>query len=98
MLQGVNTPLVTPHSTGSRPDLEGLKRLIDFAANGGVHAICIGGTTGEFIHFSVEDRLKMFAVAVAHSRVPIVAGIAHASLEGALELAKGAADSGTCAL
>ena len=98
MLEGVNTPLVTPHRSGSRPDPDGLKRLIDFAVEGGVRAICIGGTTGEFVHFSQHDRLQMVQVAVQHSRAPIIAGIAHATLEGALELARGAASAGARAL
>jgi len=98
MLEGVNTPLVTPHRSGSRPDLDGLKRLLDFAVEGGVRAVCIGGTTGEFVHFSQEDRRQMVQVAVAHSRVPIIAGITHATVEGTLELAQGAASAGAAAL
>jgi dihydrodipicolinate synthase/N-acetylneuraminate lyase len=98
MLEGVNTPLVTPHRSGSRPDLDGLKRLLDFAVGGGVRAACIGGTTGEFVHFSQEDRRQMVQVAVEHSRVPIIAGITHATLEGTLDLAQGAAAAGAAAL
>lgn len=98
MLEGVNTPLVTPHLSGSRPDFDGLKRLIDFVVEGGVRAICIGGTTGEFVDFSQQDRQRMTEVAVEHSRVPIIAGIAHATLEGAQELAQGAAAAGAVAL
>jgi dihydrodipicolinate synthase/N-acetylneuraminate lyase len=98
MLEGVNTPLVTPHRSGSRPDLDGLKRLLDFVLAAGVRAVCIGGTTGEFIHFSLPDRRRMLQTAVKHSRSPIIAGIAHSTLEGALELARGAAAAGAQAL
>jgi dihydrodipicolinate synthase/N-acetylneuraminate lyase len=98
MLEGVNTPLVTPHRSGSRPDLDGLKQLLDFVLAGGVRAVCIGGTTGEFIHFSLPDRRRMLQTAVKHSRSPIIAGIGHSTLEGALELARGAASAGAQAL
>jgi dihydrodipicolinate synthase/N-acetylneuraminate lyase len=98
MLQGVNTPLVTPQGQGSCPDLGAMKELIDFAIAGGVRAICIGGTTGEFIHYSLGLRKQMLAEAVAHSRVPIIAGIAHSTLEGALELAQAAAGCGAAFL
>jgi dihydrodipicolinate synthase/N-acetylneuraminate lyase len=98
MLEGVNTPLVTPHRSGSKPDFDGLKRLIDFAVAGGIRAICIGGTTGEFLHFSHQDRKRMVQVAVKHSRIPVVAGIAHPSLEGALDLARAAESAGAAAL
>ncbi len=98
MLEGVNTPLVTPCGPGPRPDLGALKALIDFAVEGGVRAICIGGTTGEFIHYSLDVREQMLACAVSSSKVPIIAGIAHSSLEGALELARVAAEAGASAL
>jgi len=97
-IRGVNTPLVTPHCSGSKPDLAAMQTLIDFAVEGGVRAVCIGGTTGEFIHFSLADRARMIAAAAKHGRAPVIAGIAHATLEGALELAHAAAGSGAAAL
>jgi len=97
-LQRVNTPLVTPHLSGTRPDLGAMRELMDFVVAGGVGAICIGGTTGEFLHFSLEDRQEMVRAAVRHSSVPIIAGIAHPTLEGALELARAAAGAGAVAL
>jgi 4-hydroxy-tetrahydrodipicolinate synthase len=98
MLEGVNTRLATPHSSGTCPDLDGLRRLIDFVTSRGVKAICIGSTTGEFVHFSLSDRCRLVTVAVRHSPAPVVAGIGHSTLDGALELARGAADSGAQAL
>src|SRR5574341_519211 len=98
MLEGVNTPLVTPHGADSRPDLGAMRALMDFAVGGGVRAICIGGTTGEFIHYSLGLRKEMLACAASHSRVPIIAGIAHSTLGGALDLSRAAAESGSQAL
>ncbi len=97
-IQGVNTPLVTPHQSGTRPDLGAMQALIDFVVAGGVRAVCIGGTTGEFANFSLPDRKRMIVRAVKVSRVPIIAGIAHPTLEGALYLASAAAVSGAQAL
>ncbi len=98
MLEGVNTPLVTPCGSGVSPDLAALNELIDFVVDGGVKAICIGGTTGEFVHYSLQQRSKVLACAAAHSRAPIIAGVGHSTLEGTLELAKAAAHSGAQAL
>lgn len=98
MLEGVNAPLVTPHGPESQPDLGALKELIDFAVDGGVKAICVGGTTGEFIHYSLGLRKKMLACATEHSRVPVIAGIAHSTLSGALELAQAAGECGASSM
>jgi len=97
-IHGVNTPLVTPQGDGSKPDLGAMRELIDFVVAGGVRGICIGGTTGEFIHYSLGLRKQMFACAAKHSAVPIIAGIAHSTLAGATELAQAASDSGARAL
>ncbi len=94
MLEGVSTPLITPHGADSQPDLAAMKELIDFAIAGGVRAICIGGTTGEFIHYSLGLRKRMVACAAEHSRVPVIAGIGHSTLDGALDLARSAAECG----
>ena len=97
-MEGINAALVTPYGAGARPDNGALHELIDFVAARGVRAICIGGATGEFVHFSLEHRRQMVACAVRSSCVPILAGIAHSTLEGALELAAAAAESGASAL
>jgi len=97
-IRGVNTPVVTPHSSGCRPDLGALEQLVDFVVAGGVRGICIGGTSGEFIHYSLEERKEMVAAAVRRTRAPVIAGISHSTLDGALELAGAAAESGARAL
>ncbi len=98
MLQGVNTPIITPYGADFRPDFGAMRALIDFALANGVRSICIGTTTGEFIHYSLGLRKQMLACAIAHTRAPVVAGIAHSTFDGALELARAAADAGARAL
>jgi len=97
-IQGITIPLVTPRSAGCRPDLDALKELIDFVVSRGVSSISIGSTTGEFVHYSLEQRRQMLACAAAHHRGPLIAGIAHSTLEGALELAAAAEGAGASAL
>jgi dihydrodipicolinate synthase/N-acetylneuraminate lyase len=97
-IYGVNTPLVTPHGAGFRPDLGALIELIDFAAEGGVRGACIGGTTGEFVHFSLEDRCRTIEAAARHNRLPVIAGVGYTTLEGALNLAVAAVGAGAGAL
>jgi dihydrodipicolinate synthase/N-acetylneuraminate lyase len=97
-IYGINTPLVTPHGAGFHPDLGALVELIDFAAEGGVRGVCVGGTTGEFVHFSLEDRCRAIEAAARHNRVPVIAGVGHTTLEGALNLAVAAVGAGAGAL
>jgi 4-hydroxy-tetrahydrodipicolinate synthase len=95
---GVYTPLVTPRDAEQRPDGGALCELLDFAAEGGVRGVVIGGTTGEFVHLTPEERGQILAAAARHSRVPVLAGVGHSTLHGALELARDAADAGAGAL
>lgn len=98
MLGGVISPLVTPYGSNYRPDLGAMQELINFAVSRGITAICIGSTTGEFVHYSVEARKQMLACAASRSKVPVIAGVSYPALDGAVDLARAAADSGACAL
>lgn len=60
IFSGVGTALVTPFSDG-KIDFDALGRLIEFQVRGGVHALIIGGTTGEAATLSDEERYELFA-------------------------------------
>lgn len=98
MLSGVISPLITPYGSNYRPDLGAMQELISFAVSHGVEAICIGSTTGEFVHYSVEVRKQMLACAASCASVPVIAGVSYPTFDGALDLARAAAESGACAL
>jgi 4-hydroxy-tetrahydrodipicolinate synthase len=95
---GVNVAAVTPRRDGWEPDLAATFDLIDYLCGCGVHGIALLGSTGEFLHFNPEERMRLVALSVKRSRVPVIAGIAHSNLEGALELGRSAADAGAAAL
>src|SRR5581483_5316333 len=87
-ISGVHAAVVTPNSEqGHTPDFSAALELIDFLCAAGVQGIAIFGTTGEFAAFSNEHRMRLVHLAVKRSRVPILAGVSHATLDGALELA-----------
>ena len=46
-LHGVIVPLVTPFDDQNRVDHAGVRRVVDFVIEHGVHAVMVAGTTGE---------------------------------------------------
>jgi len=72
--------------------------LIDFLCKGGVDAICLLGSTGEFLNVPFADRIRLVHLGVKRSRVPILAGVSHSTLDGAVELASEAVGSGAAGL
>ena len=94
-LSGVFAAAVTPARSGAlEADHSGLLDLMDFLAAGGVDGICLMGSTGEFVNFSFDERQRAVHLASKRSRVPVVAGVAHTSLGGAVRLAGEAVASG----
>jgi len=95
----VSVAALTPRLPGeTRIDFGAAFELLDFLAASGVSAIALMGTTGEFTHFDLEDRRRFIQQAVKRSRVPIIASVAHATLDGALNLGRTAASAGAAAL
>ncbi|MGB9612544.1 MAG: dihydrodipicolinate synthase family protein, partial [Bryobacteraceae bacterium] len=98
-LSGVNAAALTPRRPGeTKPDTGALFELLDFLAGAGVQGVVLMGTTGEFVHFDLADRRRLVEQAVRRSRLPVIASVAHATLDGALELARAAAGAGASAL
>ncbi len=94
-LAGVFASAITPRRAISQdPDFSGMLDLVDFLAAGGVKGICLFGATGEFLDYSIAERQRMLYLAVKRSRVPLIAGVSHSTLAGALQLADEAIAAG----
>ena len=94
-LGAVNVAAITPHrDTGYQADLGATLELVDYLGAAGVHGIALLGSTGEFAHLSLHDRAHLIRLAVKRSRVPIIAGVTHSTLDGTISLAEDAARSG----
>jgi dihydrodipicolinate synthase/N-acetylneuraminate lyase len=86
-LRGAFAAAVTPHRAGSQePDFSGGLDLLDFLAEGGVQAICLFSETGEFFNYTLDQRQRVVYLGVKRSRVPIIAGVSHSTLDGAIQL------------
>jgi 4-hydroxy-tetrahydrodipicolinate synthase len=98
-LEGVFAAAVTPHRLeGHEADFGAMLELVDFLARSGVKGTVVLGSTGEFLHVKPSERVRIVQFAVKRSRVPIIAGVSHSTLDGALELASEAITSGAAAL
>lgn len=84
--------------SGHEIDLGNALEVIDFLAPYKVSAIAIMGSTGEFIHFDMEERMRLTQMAVKRSRVPIIASVIHSTLDGTVKLAEEAEHSGAAAV
>jgi 4-hydroxy-tetrahydrodipicolinate synthase len=94
-LAGVLASAITPRRANSQdPEFSGLLDLLDFLAAGGVKGICLFGPTGEFFDYSFAERQRLVYLAVKRSRVPLLVGVSHSTLAGAIQLADEAIASG----
>lgn len=99
MFEGVCAAAITPHRAGGHEtDFGAMLDLIDFVTKGGVDAICLLGSTGEFLNIPFGDRIRLVHLGVKRSRVPVLAGVSHSTLDGAVELASEAVGSGAAAV
>jgi dihydrodipicolinate synthase/N-acetylneuraminate lyase len=94
-LRGVFASAITPRRKGSQDaDFSAALDLLDFLAQGGVQAICVFGAAGEFIDYGFSERQRIVYLGVKRSRVPLIAGVSHSTIAGALQLADEAVHAG----
>lgn len=92
---GAYAALGTPRQrNASKGDAAALLDYLDGIVAGGVDGLVLFGSTGEFIHFDVEERMRILMLAIKRSRVPMLVNISHSTLAGALDLAEDAIGNG----
>jgi len=97
-LSGVIAAAVTPHKGGTEPDIGATLELIDFLCGAGIEGIALLGSTGEFVNLKFDDRVRLVYLAVKRSRVPVLAGVSHSTLDGAVALGCEASAAGAAGL
>jgi 4-hydroxy-tetrahydrodipicolinate synthase len=80
-LHGIIPALVSPLDADGRVDEASVHTLIEFQIQSGVHALFVLGSTGEGPLLPREEKLRLVraTVAAASGRLPVLAGISHAS-------------------
>jgi dihydrodipicolinate synthase/N-acetylneuraminate lyase len=72
--------------------------LVDKLGRSGVDGIVLLGSTGEFLHIQAAERQRLVHLAVKRSRVPIVVGVGHSTLDAAIQLGEAAVNSNVAGL
>ena len=95
LLTGIFPAAIAPRRDDSvEVDLPRALALIDFLVDRGVDGITLLGSTGEFPHFTPEDRVRFAGMAIKHSRVPVLVNASHSTLDGAVGIGRAAIDAG----
>jgi dihydrodipicolinate synthase/N-acetylneuraminate lyase len=97
--QGVWAAAVTPHRRhGFEADYAGMLELVDKLGRSGIDGIVLLGSTGEFLHIQPAERQRLVHLAVKRSRVPIIVGVGHSTLDAAIQLGEAAVNSNVAGL
>lgn len=96
MFKGIIPPIITPFHDDHSVNEPGYADVIEYMIAGGVHAIIVGGTTGENYALSTEERVRQFGYAkqVINNRVPMICGVNDMTTAGACTLATAAREAG----
>jgi 4-hydroxy-tetrahydrodipicolinate synthase len=95
-LMGIIPPLTTPFTQEGEVYEDGLRRLVDFQVEGGVHGLFICGTYGSGPIMTVAQRKQVHEIVVdqAKGRVTVVAHVGTTATDPSIELAQHAEATG----
>jgi 4-hydroxy-tetrahydrodipicolinate synthase len=91
-LEGIYTPLITPHHADGSFHHDALADNIDYLIEAGVHGLISGGSTGENYTQTVEERLELARFCKDHikGRLPLIIGTGAMRTPDSIALATGA--------
>lgn len=99
MIQGVHIATITPRRPQSNEiDISLVFEVVDFLAARRVPGLALLGSTGEFLHFGLEDRSRLANFVIKRSRVPVLVNVSHSTLDGAVQLGVQAMRAGAAGL
>jgi len=96
---GAMAAVIAPRrENGHTIDISLALDILDFVNERGVKGVAVLGATGEFIHYDVEERMRLALMAVRRSRTPVIVNVSHSTVECAVVLARNATEVGATAL
>src|SRR5271154_5822852 len=98
-IDGVVPVIPTPFLPQGGPDWNALKRLLDFAVDGGVCAVCLPAYASEFYKLRDSERCDMVihAAELMGGRLPVIGQVNHVSTAYVAETARDLACAGASA-
>jgi 2-keto-3-deoxy-L-arabinonate dehydratase len=99
-IDGVVPIIPTPFVAAGGPDWGSLKKLLDFAVQGGVSAVCLPAYASEFYKLRDSERRDMVvrAVDLMQSRLPVIGQVNHVSTAYVSETARDLEAAGASAI
>jgi 4-hydroxy-tetrahydrodipicolinate synthase len=98
--RGIIPAMVTPMTKNQELDEGGLRELVNYLLENGVHGLFVSGSQGEFYSLRDEEKRKAIEVAVdeTNGRVPVYAGTGDITTERVIGMSKYAEDVGADAV
>ena len=95
-IHGIIPALITPFAEDEQVSVDGVRGMLDFVIEGGVHSVFVSGSTGEAYAMSVEERIRLFEVASTHvaGQVPVGAGTGANTTRDVVSLCRAAEAAG----
>ncbi|MDE6211149.1 MAG: N-acetylneuraminate lyase [Clostridia bacterium] len=94
--KGVFSALLTPYTTDDKINGKSVKQIIDFNLAKGINGFYVGGSTGEGMLLTVEERKQLFKYAAESNagRGTMIAHVGTINTNHAIDMAKYAQDMG----
>lgn len=95
-IKGIIPAMVTPLKKDETLDEDGLREVINYLIESGVHGIFCCGSQGEIYSLKDEERRRVIEVTVeeTNGRVPVYAGTGEVTTEKVIDLTRYAKDAG----
>ena len=78
--RGVYVALATPRPQNAvEADAAALFDYIDAISSKGVDGLVLFGSTGEFVHFDLTERMRVLMLAKRRCRIPLLVNVAHST-------------------
>lgn len=99
-MNGIFTALLTPFRQDYSINEASLKKLVEFNLEKGINGFYVGGSTGESMVMTAEERKEVFRIVkeAAGDKVPMIAHCGAISTDAAIDMAKTAESLGYTAI
>ena len=99
-VRGIIPAMVTPLNRDEEVDESGIRELINYLIDSGVHGIFVCGSQGESYALTEDERKKVIRIAVdeVNGRVPVYAGTGAVTTKATIRLSRYAVDVGADAV